>query len=82
MVDKVYKRKNLELAWEKVRRNRGAGGVDGQSIEESEIVLEEQIDRLHDELKNDTYRPRPVREHKIPKPRFNTCRNSIAGCVT
>ena len=32
LVDKVYKRKNLELAWEKVRANKGAGGVDGQSM--------------------------------------------------
>jgi hypothetical protein len=31
LVDKVYKLKNLELAWEKVKRNRGSGGVDGQS---------------------------------------------------
>ena len=30
LVDKVYKRKNLEVAWEKVKRNRGAGGVDGE----------------------------------------------------
>ena len=69
LVYKVYQRKNLELAWERVRRNRGAGGVDGQSIEEFEQVLEKQLDRLHDELKNDTYRPQPVREKRIPKAR-------------
>jgi RNA-directed DNA polymerase len=28
----VYKRKNLEMAWEKVKENRGSGGVDGQSF--------------------------------------------------
>ena len=67
LVDKVYKRKNLERAWEKVRQNQGAGGVDGQSIEEFERVLDEQLDRLHTELKSDTYRPRPVRQHLIPK---------------
>jgi RNA-directed DNA polymerase len=67
LVDKVYQRKNLELAWEKVRQNRGAGGVDGQSIEEFEQVLEEQLDRLHDELKQNTYQPQPVREKLIPK---------------
>ena len=66
-MDKVYKRKNLELAWEKVRRNRGAGGVDGQSLAEFEEELGEQLDRLHEELKSDTYRPQPVREHMIPK---------------
>ena len=67
LVDKVYKRKNLELAWEKVRQNQGAGGVDGQSIEEFEKVLGEQLDRLHWELKADLYNPQPVREHLIPK---------------
>jgi RNA-directed DNA polymerase len=67
LVDKVYQRKNLELAWEKVRQNRGAGGVDGQSIEEFEQGLEGHLDRLHDELKRNTYRPQPVREKLIPK---------------
>lgn len=67
LVDKVYKRKNLELAWEKVRANKGAGGIDGQSIEEFEKVLDEQLNRLHEELKVDTYKPQPVRRHLIPK---------------
>jgi len=31
LIDKVYKRKNLEIAWEKVKANRGSGGVDGPS---------------------------------------------------
>ena len=46
LVDKVYQRKNLEVAWAKVRQNRGAGGVDGQSLEEFERVLDEQLDKL------------------------------------
>jgi group II intron reverse transcriptase/maturase len=66
-VDKVYQRKNLELAWEKVRENRGAGGVDGQTIEEFEQMLDEQLDKLHNELKCDRYTPQPVREKPIPK---------------
>ena len=67
LVDKVYKRKNLVLAWEKVKRNGGAGGVDGQSLEEFEEKLDEHLDRLHEELKSDLYQPLPVREHRIPK---------------
>jgi group II intron reverse transcriptase/maturase len=67
-VDKVYQRKNLEMAWERVRANGGAGGIDGQSIEEFEKVRDQELDRLHEALKDDTYRPLPVREHLIPKP--------------
>ncbi|OGO15366.1 MAG: hypothetical protein A2Z14_08110 [Chloroflexi bacterium RBG_16_48_8] len=67
LIDKISKRKNLELAWEKVRRNRGAGGVDGQSIEAFERELDEHLDRIHEELKQDSYHPHPVRRQMIPK---------------
>ena len=67
LIDKVYKRKNLEMAWEKVKANRGSGGVDGQNLEAFEAQLDQQLDRLHRELKEDTYQPLPVRQHPIPK---------------
>ena len=67
LIDKVYKRKNLEMAWEKVKANRGSGGVDGQSLEAFEEQLEQQLDRLQRELKEDIYQPLPVRQHSIPK---------------
>jgi RNA-directed DNA polymerase len=67
LIDKVYKRKNLEMAWEKVKANRGTGGVDGQTLEAFEAQLEQQLDRLQRELKEDTYQPLPVRQHPIPK---------------
>src|ERR1700746_899297 len=67
LVDKVYKRKNLEMAWEKVKANRGSGGVDGQTLEAFEEQLGQQLDRLQRELKEDTYQPLPVRQHPIPK---------------
>ena len=67
LVDKVYKRKNLVLAWEKVKRNQGSGGIDGENLATFEELLDERLDRLHGELKSDTYRPKPVRQHRIPK---------------
>jgi RNA-directed DNA polymerase len=67
LIDKVYKRKNLEMAWEKVKENRGSGGIDGQTLEAFEVQLDQQLDRLQRELKEDTYRPLPVRQHPIPK---------------
>ncbi len=67
LVDKVYKLKNLELAWEKVKRNRGAGGIDGQSIEDFGSDLERNLQQLHDELRTQRYRPQPVNRRWIPK---------------
>src|SRR5215467_1718506 len=67
LVDKVYQRKNLEMAWEKVKANRGSGGVDGQNLEEFAAQLDEQLDRLQGELKGDAYQPQPVRQVQIPK---------------
>lgn len=67
LVDKVYKMKNLEKAWEKVKQNRGAGGIDGQSIEEFEADLVGNLERLHSELRSQTYQPQPVKRKLIPK---------------
>src|SRR3954471_18827931 len=67
LVDKVYQRKNLAMAWEQVRANRGSGGVDGQNLESFAAQLDQQLDRLQSELKEDVYRPQPVRQVRIPK---------------
>src|SRR3982750_1945502 len=67
LIDKVYKRKNLEMAWETVKANRGSGGVGGQSLDGFAAQLNPQLDRLQSELKEDAYRPQPVRQVQIPK---------------
>jgi group II intron reverse transcriptase/maturase len=68
LVDKVYKEKNLHLAWEKVKANRGAGGIDGVRLKDFEAQLQEHLKCLHEELRTDTYQPQPVRQKMIPKP--------------
>ena len=67
LIDKVYKWKNLEMAWERVKDNRGSGGVDGQSLTAFSSQLGVQLARLEKELKEDAYRPQPVLQHPIPK---------------
>src|SRR6476660_5310221 len=67
LIDKVYKRKNLEMAWEKVKANRGSGGIDGQTLKTFEEQLDPQLDRLQSELTEETYKPQPVRQVPIPK---------------
>jgi group II intron reverse transcriptase/maturase len=67
LIDKVYKRKNLEIAWERVKANRGSGGIDGQSLAAFEAQLDQQLDRLQRELRDEAYQPRAVRRVPIPK---------------
>jgi RNA-directed DNA polymerase len=50
LIDKVYKGKNLEMAWEKVKAKRGSGGVDGLSRTAFEGQLSQQLERLQREL--------------------------------
>ena len=67
LVDKVYQTKNLREAWERVKANRGSGGINRQSLGEFEQRLEEHLARLHEELRTDRYQPLPVKRVEIPK---------------
>jgi len=67
LIDKVYKPLNLYIAWEKVKANRGSGGVDRVSIEDFDENLAQNLDEIHRLLKEDRYSPQPVRRVWIPK---------------
>ena len=57
----------LTAAWHKVRENRGAGGVDGETIESYGQDVEKNIQALLQKLKVKEYQPSPVRRVYIPK---------------
>src|ERR1700677_242949 len=68
LYDKLYRRDILEWAFLRCLHNGGAPGVDGQSFADIETYGEELwLDELTEELRNETYRPRPVRRVFIPK---------------
>jgi len=67
LVDKAIRPTTLEIAWRKVERNKGAAGVDGQSVERFAAVADRYLSELHEELKNGSYRPSPVKRVSIPK---------------
>lgn len=67
LIDKIYKRLNLHIAFEKVKANKGAGGVDRETIEEFGQNLPERIEETHRLLYEDRYEFRPVRRVCIPK---------------
>ncbi len=68
LYDKLHRRDILEWAFVRCRNNRGAPGVDGQSFADIETYGRDRwLDELTEELRNETYRPRPVRRVFIPK---------------
>src|SRR5271163_1307893 len=68
LYDKLYRQDILEWAFTRCRKNGSAPGVDGQSFADIESYGQDQwLDELTEELRNETYRPRPVRRVLIPK---------------
>jgi RNA-directed DNA polymerase len=67
LIDKVARTDTLQGAWQKVARNRGAAGVDGQSAEKFAARAETNLQELEQALKQGHYRPQPVKRVDIPK---------------
>jgi RNA-directed DNA polymerase len=67
LMDKVYAPAALAAAWEKVRANGGAAGVDRQSIERFDARAELYLTELSTTLRDGTYQPQPIRRVEIPK---------------
>ena len=68
MIDKVWNWRNLNEAWAKVRSNKGAGGIDEVSIAEFERNREQNLNEIQRLLRQDRYKPNPVKRVYIPKP--------------
>ena len=67
LIDKVYAPKTLALAWQKVKANGGAAGVDGQSIERFAARSEVYLAELSESLRTGQYQPLAIRRVEIPK---------------
>jgi RNA-directed DNA polymerase len=67
LIDKVIRPTTLEQAWLRVARNKGAAGVDGQSIALFARQADRYLQEVQDALRTGGYRPQPVRRVEIPK---------------
>jgi len=69
LYDRIHRGDVLVEAWERVRANRGAAGVDRITLAAVEDYgVDRMLRELRDDLRAGTYRPAPVRRVEIPKP--------------
>lgn len=68
LIDKVWSERTLELAWEKVRSNAGACGVDGITIGRFAKDSQSRLLAVKEQLKRGAYQPKPVKRVWIDKP--------------
>lgn len=68
LMDKTYAPANLQSAFTKVWRNGGSAGADEQTVAHYGRHAEIELQRLHEQLRDGTYRPQPVRRAWIAKP--------------
>jgi RNA-directed DNA polymerase len=67
LMDKVFAPDTLAAAWTKVRANKGAAGVDGQSIERFAARADDYLAELSTALREGSYQPQAVKRVDIPK---------------
>lgn len=63
----IYRKDVLKEAWKQVKRNGGGPGIDGITIQSLEAKIESYLEQIHQELKEGTYTPEPVKRVYIPK---------------
>jgi group II intron reverse transcriptase/maturase len=69
LYDKIYRPDILMEAWKRVKRKKGSGGIDGQTIDEIVTKYGESkfLNELYLQLKENNYNPNPVLRTYIPK---------------
>ena len=68
LLEKIFSRDNVFAALDKVKENKGAGGIDGISVDEIDQYLKENWVDIRDKIRRRKYKPKPVRRVEIPKP--------------
>ena len=68
LLEKILDRNNLNLAYKRVKANKGSHGVDGMAVSELLSYLKQNGAQIKQSILEGTYRPNPVRRVSIPKP--------------
>ncbi len=68
LMEEVCNRKNLEIAWKRVRGNKGSPGIDGMTIDAARGYLREHWPTIRSQLLEGIYQPQPMKRVAIAKP--------------
>ena len=67
LLEQIIEANNLNRAYKRVKKNKGAGGVDGMETDELLQHLKDHGEEIRESIKAGKYRPQPVRRVEIPK---------------
>lgn len=69
LMERVLERENLQRAFRQVKRNKGSAGIDGMTVDDLTAFVNQHWPKIHQQLLEGNYRPQPVRQVEIPKPK-------------
>jgi group II intron reverse transcriptase/maturase len=67
-LEKILSNINIDNAYKRVCANKGAGGVDGVTVEELGDYINKNWNSIREQIRKRTYKPQPVKRVEIPKP--------------
>ena len=68
LLNELLSDENLKIATQRVKKNKGASGIDGMEVKELDEYLSKHLDEIKEQIRNKKYSPKPVKRVEIPKP--------------
>ena len=68
MLERILSDENIRRAKKRVYANKGAGGVDGVTVQELDEYMSRNWESIKQQIRERKYRPQPVLRVEIPKP--------------
>jgi RNA-directed DNA polymerase len=69
LMERVLEGENLRRVFRQVKRNKGSAGIDGMSVDDLTAFVDQHGPSIHQQLLEGSYRPKPVKQVEIPKPK-------------
>ena len=68
LLNELLSDENLKIAKQRVKKNKGASGIDGMEVKELDEYLSKHLDEIKEQIRNKKYSPKPFKRVEISKP--------------